>query len=108
MQPLSRVVHYEGKTSGTDTTQGVRAYQVRNAETLYNTWKHALADHRENSVDPLLEKDRGIKKRALVIDTTTPEPGKDAGSLTYNFELMRERCRLQGELRGGEQPVVHP
>lgn len=92
MQPLSRVIHYEGKTSGTDTSQGVKAYQIRNAATLYETWKHSLARHRENAAEPMLEKDRGVTKRALVIDATTPEPDKDAGSLTC-FELMRA---LQG------------
>jgi GT2 family glycosyltransferase/glycosyltransferase involved in cell wall biosynthesis len=88
MQPLSRVIHYEGKTSGVDTGQGVKAHQVRNAKTLYETWKQALGAHRENADAPLLEKDRGAARRALVIDATTPEIDKDAGSLTC-FELMR-------------------
>lgn len=88
MQPMSRVIHYEGKTSGIDTARGVKAYQVRNAKTLYRTWTHALAGHRENGDSPLLEKDRGVAKRALVLDAGTPEPDKDAGSLTC-IELMR-------------------
>ena len=88
LQPLSRVIHYEGKTSGTDVTTGAKAYQVQNAKTLFETWKPALSRHRENGQAPLLEKDRGVAKRALVIDATTPEPDKDAGSVTC-LELMR-------------------
>lgn len=92
MQPASRVIHYEGKSSGTDTTQGVKAYQVANAKKLYETWKSSLATHRSNADAPTLEKDRGVVKRALVIDAITPEPHKDAGSVTC-LELMRA---LQG------------
>jgi glycosyltransferase involved in cell wall biosynthesis len=35
-----------------------------------------------------LERDRGVTKRVLVLDATTPEPDKDAGSLTC-FEIIR-------------------
>lgn len=34
-QPLSTVVHFEGITSGTDTTQGTKAYQVENSKKLF-------------------------------------------------------------------------
>lgn len=88
MQPLSRVIHYEGKTSGTDTGSGTKAYQVANARKLRERWQGELSLHRANGEAPLLERDRGAVKRALVLDATTPEPDKDAGSLTC-FELMR-------------------
>ena len=88
MQPLSRVVHYEGKTSGTDTSGGVKAHQIANARKLYARWAGELSAHRPNAEAPQLERDRGVTKRALVLDATTPEPDKDAGSLTC-FELMR-------------------
>lgn len=88
VQPLSRVIHYEGKTSGTDTSGGVKAYQIANARKLYARWAGELSAHRPNAEAPQLERDRGVTKRALVLDATTPEPDKDAGSLTC-FELMR-------------------
>lgn len=88
MQPLSRVIHYEGKTSGTDTSGGVKAFQIANARKLYARWADELSAHRNNAEAPQLERDRGVTKRALVLDATTPEPDKDAGSLTC-FELMR-------------------
>jgi len=88
MQPLSRVIHYEGKTSGTDISKGVKAYQVRNSETLRQRWSSGLSAHRANADAPFLEKDRGVTLRALVLDATTPEPDRDAGSLTC-FKLIQ-------------------
>ncbi|MBJ2151025.1 glycosyltransferase [Paracoccus sp. IB05] len=86
-QPLSRVVHYEGVTSGTDTTKGVKAYQVINAEKLKHRWSHVLPHQGENGVDPDRAADRGRIGRVLVIDQITPETDKDAGSITA-LELM--------------------
>ena len=81
LQPLSRVIHYEGRTSGTDLTKGVKAYQTINMEKLFARWEPALAAHRPNAELPLLEKDRNVSKRALVIDVGTPTPDQDAGSV---------------------------
>jgi GT2 family glycosyltransferase/glycosyltransferase involved in cell wall biosynthesis len=80
-QPQSRVVHYEGKTSGTDTTTGVKAYQVLNTKKLFLRWRDQLASHRNNGEAPYFEKDRAVRSRMLVIDATTPTPDQDAGSL---------------------------
>jgi len=41
-QPLSRVVHYEGISAGTDLTSGMKAYQVRNRERFQEKWGTAL------------------------------------------------------------------
>ncbi|MEZ5796719.1 MAG: glycosyltransferase [Paracoccaceae bacterium] len=86
-QPLSRVVHYEGVTSGTDTTKGVKAYQVVNAEKLKARWAHVLPQQGPNGVNPDAAVERGKLGRILVIDQITPEPDKDAGSITA-LELM--------------------
>ncbi|RYG99129.1 MAG: glycosyltransferase [Alphaproteobacteria bacterium] len=88
MQPASRVIHYEGKSSGTDLTQGVKSYQVANSKKLFERWKHVLASHRPNGVEPQKEKDRISKRRVLVIDATTPTPDQDAGSVTAWMNLM--------------------
>jgi glycosyltransferase involved in cell wall biosynthesis len=82
MQPLSRVIHYEGKTSGTDLGSGAKAYQVINQERLKDRWASVLADHRPNGVAPEFERERKISKRVLVIDATAPTPDQDAGSIT--------------------------
>lgn len=80
MQPLARVIHYEGMTSGTDLTSGAKAYQVQNSQKFRHRWASTLASHRKNGVDPWLERDRDTKKRVLVIDTVNPTPDQDAGS----------------------------
>ncbi|MFN3868385.1 MAG: glycosyltransferase, partial [Hyphomicrobiaceae bacterium] len=92
-QPLAKVIHYEGISSGTDTSQGVKAYQVTNAKKLYERWKDDMARHRPNAEAPEREKERDTKKRMLVIDACTPEPDKDAGSITA-WEIMRSAQSL--------------
>jgi GT2 family glycosyltransferase len=82
MQPASRVIHYEGRTSGTDLTQGVKAYQVENTRKLAERWSEALAGFRANGESPTLERDRKQTQRALVVDAATPTPNQDAGSVT--------------------------
>lgn len=85
-QPLSVVVHYEGITSGTDLASGAKQYQVANLRKFHDRWKETLANHRPNGIEPLLEKDRGVKRRILVIDATPPRPDQDAGSaIAYHF-----------------------
>jgi len=86
-QPQSRVVHYEGVTSGTDLTQGVKAHQVVNARKLFLRWRDALAHHRVNGDAPALERERRVHRRALVIDATAPTPKQDAGSVTTVLTL---------------------
>jgi GT2 family glycosyltransferase len=80
-QPLSRIVHYEGVSSGTDLNSGVKKYQVDNGEKFYEKWKHILAGHRENGDTPDHEKERNVEKRILIIDAVTPTPDKDSGSV---------------------------
>jgi GT2 family glycosyltransferase/glycosyltransferase involved in cell wall biosynthesis len=86
-QAHSRVIHYEGRTSGTDTASGVKTYQVVNGKKLFLRWRETLADHRANGEAPYFERDRGVRKRALVVDATTPTPKQDAGSVTTTLTL---------------------
>ena len=86
-QPLSVVVHYEGITSGTDLGSGAKQYQVVNQKKFYERWKDTLAGHRQNGIEPQLEKDRGATRRILVIDANTPRPDHDAGSLQKSYHL---------------------
>lgn len=91
-QPTSVIVHYEGISSGTDLNSGVKKYQVVNQKKFYARWKDTLASHRPNGIEPMLEKDRGVTKRILVIDANTPRPDHDAGSLLkfYHLKLLQE------------------
>ena len=88
MQPLSKVVHYEGKTSGTDTAEGAKAYQVANKQKFFERWEEVLESHRENGQQPSLERDRAVTKRVLVLDACNPTPTQDAGSKA-TIDLMR-------------------
>jgi GT2 family glycosyltransferase/glycosyltransferase involved in cell wall biosynthesis len=82
LQPQSRVVHYEGMTSGTDPNAGAKAHQATNQRRLFLRWHGALEAHRRNGDSPYLERERGAHRRALIIDATTPTPAQDAGSVT--------------------------
>ncbi len=86
-QPLSRVIHHEGISSGTDLGAGIKAYQVVNREKFAAKWKDRLALHRNPGDEPLLERERSVKGHILVIDATTPTPDRDAGSVTAFFYL---------------------
>ena len=85
-QPQSKVVHFEGVSSGTDTATGTKSYQVQNLKKLFQRWQNELSSHRPNAVEPELERDRGVSKRVLFLDATTPTPDCDAGSVViYQF-----------------------
>lgn len=96
-QPLAQVIHREGGTSGTDVTRGVKAHQVENAERLFDRWRTRLAMRPRPGADLLRARERGIARRVLVIDHCTPEPDKDAGSITARNImrlLQRTGCKV--------------
>ncbi len=80
-QPQSRAVHYEGRTSGADTSQGVKSSQVTNTKKLFLRWHDRLETHRPNGQAPYFERERGVTRRMLVVDATVPTPNQDAGSV---------------------------
>ncbi len=87
-QPRSRIVHYEGKTSGTDTGAGTKAYQIINSKKLFLRWQERLSIRRRNADSPYFERERDVRKRILVIDITTPTPDQDAGSVQTFMALQ--------------------
>ncbi len=94
VQPLSQIVHFEGVTSGTDTSgTGAKRYQVINHRKFLNRWMKTLSSHRFNGQYPELEAERLVSKRALFIDDTVPTPDQDAGS-NVALEHMRSLQRL--------------
>lgn len=88
VQPLSQLLHFEGISSGTDITQGAKAYQVENLKKLHERWQTTLQAHRDNADRPELEKERQVARRLLFIDLVTPTPNEDAGSLVA-LEMMK-------------------
>lgn len=88
MQPQSVVVHFEGRSNGTDVSAGLKSYQVVNQKKFYDKWKATLEkDHFENGEDVYLAKDRGqTRKQILVVDHYVPNFDKDAGGrCTYMY-----------------------
>lgn len=82
-QPASVVVHFEGKSNGTDLTSGVKQYQVDNSRKLAEKWKDEFAKQSQTEADLFHARERSQgKKTILVIDHYVPQFDKDAGSKT--------------------------
>jgi GT2 family glycosyltransferase/2-polyprenyl-3-methyl-5-hydroxy-6-metoxy-1,4-benzoquinol methylase len=95
-QPLSTVIHFEGVTSGTDTSQGVKAYQIENTRKLFERWRDRLNAHQAPGTNVDDAKDRRATRRVLVLDHCTPMPDKDAGSVTvFNLLLLLREMDFQ-------------
>jgi len=95
-QPLSCVIHHEGTTSGIDTTEGVKLYQVINSNKFYERWKKCISSHKLNGIDADYEKDRYARQRVLIIDDCTPMPDQDSGSIdTFNIILLLQALSFQ-------------
>jgi len=85
-QPRSVVVHFEGLSHGTNTGEGVKAYQVINAAKFEKRWRTELrARHYENGTCISAARDRASgRKTLLVVDHYVPRPDRDAGSRTMD------------------------
>ena len=62
-QPLAVVVHFEGQSSGTDLTRGIKRHQVVNQKTFAVRWEKVLASPRVNGTDPEKERNRYTSTR---------------------------------------------
>jgi GT2 family glycosyltransferase len=85
--PSSIVYHFEGMTSGTDTSSGFKRYQEVNRPKFKRRWARAFANFGKEGHEPDLEKDRGIVGRVLFIDTSAPREDRDAGSYAARREM---------------------
>ena len=81
LQPLSMVLHYEGRSHGREVGNNVKAYQVRNLETFYDRWRGVLAEHGLPQAVVRRDADRTRPRRVLVLDAQTPTPDRDSGSV---------------------------
>ncbi|MEW6989399.1 glycosyltransferase [Colwelliaceae bacterium 6441] len=80
--PHSTIIHFEGKSHGTDTSGGIKAYQIENQKKFRNKWQDKLTnEHVKNATNIFKARDRTFnKKTILVIDCYVPWYDKDAGS----------------------------
>lgn len=91
-QPLSKVVHFEGISNGTDVQgTGLKRYQVENSKKLKEKWAAEFAMQCENdgNPDPFRARERSMgKKIILVVDHYVPTYDRDAGSKT-TFQYLK-------------------
>jgi GT2 family glycosyltransferase/glycosyltransferase involved in cell wall biosynthesis len=81
-QPKSEVIHFEGVSNGTDTSEGLKAYQVANSKKFHERWKDILEkEHLDDAKNVFFARERSANKTTvLVIDHYVPQPDRDAGS----------------------------
>jgi O-antigen biosynthesis protein len=88
-QPLSVALHFEGVTSGTDISSGIKAFQATNQQKFLAKWQHVLVSHGTRVGDIRQMSERKVQRKALVFDWSTPKPDKDSGSIdTVNYIRM--------------------
>ena len=88
-QPLSKIIHFEGKSNGTDIQSGQKQFQVVNQEKFYNKWKDVLLQQSENKNDLFLAKDRSLNKKTLLfIDLCILTYDQDTGSRS-SFQYLK-------------------
>ena len=80
-QPLSVLYHFEGATSGTSLTEGMKSYQVTNQATFFARWKEVISGNKmADTTSPGFE-DRRAALQMLIIDARTATPDMDSGSM---------------------------
>ncbi len=91
-QPLSKVIHFEGVSNGTDVQgSGLKRYQAVNSKKLREKWADEFARQCENNgnPDPFRARERSMgKKIILVVDHYVPTYDRDAGSRT-TFQYLK-------------------
>ncbi|MHA6204587.1 glycosyltransferase [Dyella soli] len=80
-EPASTVVHFEGISAGTDLQAGMKRHQVPNQAKFLEKWATVLRNQPPAGT-PLPRALRWRRKgRILVVDSMTPDPTRDSGSL---------------------------
>lgn len=91
-QPLSKVIHFEGISNGTDVNgTGLKRYQVENGKKLQEKWKDELKNQCVNTgnPNPFRARERSMGKPIiLVVDHYVPTYDRDAGSKT-TFQYLK-------------------
>ena len=91
-QPLSKVIHFEGVSNGTDVNgTGLKRYQVENSKKLKEKWAEEFKKQCVNTgnPNPFRARERSMGKPViLVVDHYVPTYDKDAGSKT-TFQYLK-------------------
>lgn len=100
-EPRSLVIHHEGVSNGTDTSQGTKRYQVINKAKFAQKWAKELASQPLSRYqDPDFEMERAVHTKNVVIvcDGAVITPDLDSGSVRME-QILLELLRL------GYQPI---
>ncbi|MCG3169687.1 MAG: hypothetical protein CALGDGBN_01210 [Pseudomonadales bacterium] len=89
--PSAQIIHFEGVSSGTSVSSGMKRFQEINRPKFKSRWIGACRNNGKEGVDVELHKDRNVEFRALVIDAETPMPDQNAGS----YAAIQEMRMLQ-------------
>jgi GT2 family glycosyltransferase len=81
-QPASRIIHYEGATTGRDVNTSVKRYQLVNQAKFHEKWLTVLErDHFSNHTKQIAQAaNRKAGPEVIVFDDRVPTPDRDAGS----------------------------
>lgn len=93
--PRSMVIHFEGISHGTDTSQGLKHHQVLNQQKVAVRWSDVLAaQHYPNAQHLLKARDHARDRLTVVfVDHYLPEPDRDAGSRSV-LSIMKAMLAL--------------
>ena len=105
-QPLSRVIHFEGISSGTDLSSGTKKYQVINQTKFVDKWQSALSKQPKPGSDIELARFQNQAPRVLILDACTPTPDQDSGSLRM-LNLMQILLELGHEVSFMPENMAH-
>lgn len=87
LQPASLVVHFEGKSHGTDLNTGIKQHQTINQKKFLDKWQETLSRDHVDGSQLLFARERSMGKKIIaVLDYYLPEYDRHAGArhtLTY-------------------------
>lgn len=86
-EPSSTVIHCEGISAGTNLNAGMKRHQVANQSVFVAKWQKDLRDQPPPGTSLLRALRRRRRGRVLVVDTVTPDPTRDSGSLRLSAIL---------------------
>lgn len=92
-EPTSTIIHCEGISAGTDLQSGMKRHQAINQSSFAEKWRDALLA--QPPAGTALSRALTWRRRGhiLVVDSMTPDPTRDSGSLRLSamLELLDEQ-----------------
>ncbi|MEM8805757.1 MAG: glycosyltransferase [Cyanobacteria bacterium P01_G01_bin.38] len=89
--PFSKLIHFEGISSGTDLTVGTKRYQLINQPKFKQRWQSELSKRPKPNTPQFSVWKPHKLRRLLWIDALTPTPDKDSGSAD-TFHFLKTAC----------------